>query len=167
MRRISDTYGQTVLLTKLVGDAILCTEQEEPASQFVRLSYRRGKQMAVNAGASALVCIAWLDEPALHGLLERRPLEQISPGTIAEREPLLTRLAKIREDGYVVTRGEVDPEGMGIAVPIFDSTGDNVLAGLSVVALQSRIAREEVRSIVDDLLTASASITAGLLSYRG
>ncbi|MFD1714872.1 IclR family transcriptional regulator [Amnibacterium flavum] len=164
MRRIATEFGQTVLLTKLVGDSILCLEQEDSPTQFVRLSYRRGGQMAVNAGASALACIAWMTGSALRELLERQPLPHISESTVTDVDRLLDRLDQVRRDGYVVTRGEVDPEGMGIGVPVYDGEGQ-VVGALSVVGLQTRIDAATVPRIVDTLLAASASVTAGLSSY--
>jgi DNA-binding IclR family transcriptional regulator len=164
MRGVAERFGQTVLLTKLVAGTILCVEQEDPPAQFVRLSYRRGGQMAFNAGASALVCVAWLDAGRLDTLLREHPLTAISASTITDESAFRARLAAVREDGYVVTRGEVDVEGMGIGVPVFDSTGA-VIAGLSVVGLQTRIAEDDVPRIISALREASAGVTAGLDLY--
>ncbi len=164
MTTIATRFGQTVLLTKLVAGTILCVEQEDPPAQFVRLSYRRGGQMALNAGASALVCVAWLETARLDALLREHTLTAISASTITDEDAFRARLAAVREDGYVVTRGEVDAEGMGIAVPIFDPAG-SVLAGLSVVGLQARIPEGDVPSIIDALRDASEGVAAGLDLY--
>ncbi len=164
MLAVAERFGQTVLLTKLVAGAILCVEQVDAPAQFVRLSYRRGGQMAMNAGASALVCVAWLSDIELDFLLQERPLQRISDDTITDPAAFRARLARIRSDGYVVTRGEVDVEGMGIAVPIFASDG-RVVAGLSVVGLQTRISAEAVPQIIDMLQQSARVVSGGLALY--
>lgn len=164
MRAIANRFGQTALLTKHVGTTILCLEQEDAPAQFVRLSYRRGGYMALNAGASALVCVAWLPEDSIRELIRIEPLARISESTIIDADDFLRRLAQVRHDGHVVTRGEVDVEGMGIAVPIADGTGQ-MIAGLSLVGIRSRISEDTVPTIVEHLRQASAVITAGLAIY--
>jgi DNA-binding IclR family transcriptional regulator len=55
--------------------------------------------------------------------------------------------------------------GMGIAVPIMNAHGE-VVAGLGVVGLQSRIKTLDVPAIIDSLLRVSATVSARLNSYN-
>lgn len=75
----------------------------------------------------------------------------------------MARLRTIREAGYSVTYAEVDRDAMGIAVPIKDPAGD-VAAGLSIVALQSRLSNERREHAVRDLWSASDRIARKLLA---
>lgn len=54
---------------------------------------------------------------------------------------------------------------MGIAVPIMNAHGE-VVAGLSVVGLQSRIKTLDVPAIIDSLRRVSATVSARLNSYN-
>jgi len=147
MRALAEEHGQTVLLTRRSGASIVCIERDEPADQYVRLSYEVGTLLPLNAGASALVLLAWLPEPELRALLGGR-LERFTDRTVTDVEALVERLSTIRRDGYAVTYGEVDPSAIGVAVPLFDDAG-HVEAGLSIVALRDRFSGE-----VDDLVRA-------------
>ena len=53
MRALAGDFQQTVLLTRHIGSAVVCLEREESPGQYVRLSYERGSQFSMNAGAHA------------------------------------------------------------------------------------------------------------------
>ncbi len=158
MRQLAEELHQTVLLTRLSGNSIVCLEREESQRQYVRLSYERGSLLNINAGASALVLLAWLPEARVRELLAAQPLTRFTDATLVDPDAIVERLAAIRSDGFAVTRGEVDPEAMGIAAPIF-SSGGTVVAGLSVVLIQSRIDQEAVPSITDAIVRAAAHLS--------
>lgn len=143
MRRLSERFGQTVLLTRRAGSTVVCLEREVPAGQLVRISYERGAQLPLTAGASALVLLAWLPEDEARALLESTDRPRFTRQTLTEVDELLARLRRIRADGVAVTRAEVDPDAMGIAAPVFDGDGQ-VIAGLSIVALGSRVDDRDV-----------------------
>lgn len=67
--------------------------------------------------------------------------------------------ARESSDGYSITHAEVDPDALGIASPVFNRRGE-VVAGLSIVALDHRIDAEEREQITEALLeSASRSAT--------
>ncbi|WP_353649484.1 IclR family transcriptional regulator [Nakamurella sp. A5-74] len=158
MRQLTERFHQTVLLTRQMGQAVVCLEREESREQYVRLSYERGTILDLNAGASALVLLAWLSEPQQRVALQGAPLRRFTPQSIVELEPLLERLRAIRADGYAVSYGEVDAEAVGIAVPIFRSSGE-VLAAISVVLIRSRVSAEQIDEIRHALLEAAAHLS--------
>lgn len=157
LRALADRFHQTVLLTRLMGNAVVCLEREESSEQYVRLSYQRGTILNVNAGASALVLLAWLPTDTLTRLLASAQLQRFTAASVTDPAELRTRLAQIRDDGYAVTHGEVDPDAIGIAAPIFQSSGA-VLAGLSIVAIRARLSD----SAVDEMLRAVVRTAADL-----
>lgn len=138
MRQLSERFEQTVLLTRRVGTTVMCLEREVFPGQLVRLSYERGSQLPLTAGASALVLLAWLPEETARQLLESAPRPRFTEHTLTEVEDLMARLHQIHQDGYSISEAEVDPDAMGIATPVFDPDGQ-VTAGLSIVALGGRI----------------------------
>lgn len=159
MHRLAHQVSETVLLTRRVGDAVVCVERYEGGQQLVRLSYERGTRLPINAGASALVLLAWLPIHEAREVLGARPLLHFTDNTLTDIEPLLDRLAEIRSAGVSVTVAEVDPDVMGIAAPIVDETGA-VIAGLSVVALRRRVPDERVDDLVAAVRTAADELTA-------
>ena len=96
MRALADEVGETVLLTRLVDDTVVCIERCEGAKQLVRLSYERGSRLPINAGASALTLLAWLPEKEIRELLGRHGLQRFTERTLTDVDVLVQRLAERR-----------------------------------------------------------------------
>jgi DNA-binding IclR family transcriptional regulator len=158
MQELTERFRQTVLLTGRQGNAVVCLEREEAVEQYVRLSYERGTVLALNAGASAQVLLAWMDEPELDKLLATVELRRFTETSITDPKALKNRLSDIREKGYSITIGEVDAEAMGIAAPVFTSTGE-VVAALSVVLIRSRVSPDAVDEIVTAVVETARQLT--------
>lgn len=166
MRALAAASHQTVLLTKRIGQAIVCLEREEWAGQYVRLSYERGTQLDLNAGASALVLLAWMPEPESRALLSEHPLKRFTDSTLTNVDDVLARLAEIRASGLSVTYGEVDSDAMGIAAPIFDADGQ-VVAAVSVVLIQSRLAEGDDDAVIKAVAAAGQELSEQVAISRG
>lgn len=154
LRELADKTGETALLTRRSGDRVVCLEKIDDDTHQVRLSYERGSVLPLNAGASAWVLLAWEDPDLVRGLLERSPLTAATSHSLTDTTMILERLAQIRDAGYAISHGELDPDAIGIAAPIRDDSG-RVVAGASLVAITRRIAGDEhdlavrVREIAD------------------
>ena len=161
MRDLAEDLHQTVLLTKLMGNAVVCLEREEAMAQYVRLSYERGSLLDVNAGASAMVLLMSMTDDQVRALLGSTPLHRFTENTLTDTDAVLRRLTKIRADGYAVSRGEVDSTAMGIAAPLFDSRGA-VVAGLSVVLIRSLVSKEQIERITAAVISSARALSEQL-----
>ncbi len=138
MRALSAQVGETVLLTRRVEELVVCVDRAEADVQPARISYDRGSTLPINAGASALVLLAWVEVDEARQVLQRATLRRFTDSTLTDVEALLDRLEEIRRDGYAITRAELDSDTVGIAAPIFGE-GERVVAAISVAALASRM----------------------------
>lgn len=161
MRRLSEDIGETVLLTRLAGSAAVCLEREEQASSRMRISYERGQVLPLNAGASAFVLLAWLDEATLDRLLDTIVLTPFTPSTLTTREALRSRLGETATQGYGISRGELDLDVLGIAAPIFGSDS-SVVAAISVAAVASRVPAAREPEIINAVLVAGRAVSREL-----
>ncbi|MGW5876693.1 IclR family transcriptional regulator [Nocardiopsis terrae] len=166
MQRLAAQTRESVLLTRRSGDLVICLDRAEPVARPVRISYERGSALPVNAGASALVLLAWEDPAKARALLERAHLTSFTSATLTDVDTLLARLEEIRRLGYSVTRGELDNEVLGIAAPIRDDAGA-VVAALSVAAIAARVPVARQPEIVAAVCTAAAEISEGLVTAAG
>ncbi|MFF0816066.1 IclR family transcriptional regulator [Rhodococcus sp. NPDC003318] len=158
MRELALEFKQTVLLTKRMGTSVVCLEREESPQQYIRLSYERGTVLSLNAGASALVLLAWLPESDVRELLAGVTLPRFNRNTLVDVDSILERLAQIRERGYAMSSGEVDPSVQGVACPVFDRD-DRVVAAVSVVLIKSMVAPVEVDEITDRLVSLAEELS--------
>lgn len=162
MTDLAEAVHETVLLTRRTGNLVVCLDRAESQTHRVRISYERGSTLPLNAGASALALLAWSDRAEVEAVLRSTPLQRFTPATLTEVPDVLKRLDQIRDDGYAMTRAEVDPEVLGIAAPIRDESG-TVAAAVSVAALATRVAPGEEQAIVDKVLAAAGQISERLL----
>ncbi|MFF3504955.1 IclR family transcriptional regulator [Streptomyces sp. NPDC003247] len=160
MDDLRDRTGETVLLTRRVGGNAICLERSE-ADHPARISYERGSVLPINAGASALVLLAWLPTEEAEKLLSREPLTRFTPNTPTDVKELSARLDRIREEGHCVSRGELDDNILGIAAPLRDAHG-SVTAAISIAALERRVPAERLPDVLDMVRDAARRISETL-----
>ncbi|MFF4590329.1 IclR family transcriptional regulator [Streptomyces sp. NPDC001388] len=161
MQELAEEVRETVLLTRRTGDLIVCVDRAESGTRAVRISYERGSTLPLNAGASALVLLAWSPEDEARRLLETAELRRFTPATLTDVDALMERLARIRRLGYSVTRGELDPDVVGIAAPITAPNGQ-VTAAVSVAALASRVYPEAEAEFAQKVRATASEISERL-----
>jgi DNA-binding IclR family transcriptional regulator len=166
MTELSEDVCETVLLTRRAGDLVVCVDRAEAGARAVRISYERGSTLPLNAGASALVLLAWIPQDEARRLLETAELRRFTSATITDVDTLMDRLAHIRRVGYSATRGELDPDVTGVAAPIRDAE-HKVVAAVSVAALASRVFPEAEAELAQKVLTTAQKITDRLIAVGG
>lgn len=160
MRDLAEMTGESVLLTRRSGAAVVCLDLVE-AQHPIRLSYERGHVLPINAGAAAQVLLAWSPDREVDDVLARQALQRFTAKTITEPVKLKARLAGIREKGVAVSRGELDENVLGIAAPIRDGDGQ-VRAAVSIAALSSRIPQSRVPAASNAVIEAADRISRQL-----
>ncbi|MCS7482882.1 IclR family transcriptional regulator [Umezawaea endophytica] len=159
LEELAESVNETALLTRRVGGVVTCLDRAESHAHRVRISYERGSTLPVNAGASALVILAFAPPAEAKEILESSPLRRFTPATLVDVESVMTRLETIRRHGYAITRSEVDHDVLGIAAPIRDGSG-RATAAISVAAVASRVSTQFEHEIITAVLAAAARITA-------
>jgi DNA-binding IclR family transcriptional regulator len=132
--------------------------EAEPLENRVRLSYERGTVLPLNAGASAWVLLAWESREECERLLADHPFTSLTSASVESPADVTARLGEIREAGFAVTRGELDPDAIGIAAPIRDDRG-KVVAGLSVVSINRRVPAEREAELVEVVLKSAGQLS--------
>ncbi|MEU4160837.1 IclR family transcriptional regulator [Actinoplanes sp. NPDC026670] len=166
MTVLSEQARETVLLTRRAGDLVVCVDRVEARTRAVRISYERGSSLPLNAGAAALVLLAWSPASEVRSLLASTDLQKFTPETLTSVDAIMKRLVEIRETGYAVTRAELDPDVLGISAPIRDGSGQ-VVAAVSVAALASRVNAEAEPQIITQVLDTAGRISDKLAMVAG
>lgn len=166
LTELAAAVDETALLTRRVGDLVVCLERAESQVHRVRISYERGSTLPVNAGASALVLLAWTEPAEARKLLEGSRLQRFTAATLTDVDDLMARLEQIRNDGYSITRSELDHDVLGIAAPIRDGAG-RVVAAISVAAVASRISQQRETEIRTQVCRTADTISDRLAAADG
>lgn len=135
--RLRDMTGENASFSMLInGKAILIYREE--SQQFVRVMGNVGQERPLYAGATGKILGAYQEESVIRKRLMEEPMKAFTENTILSPEGLLNEYAKIREQGYAISDGELNSETIGIGAPIYDESG-NVWAAVSIGAPKMRV----------------------------
>lgn len=124
--------SSTVLLCRIFRETVLCVHEVAEADRQTRVSYERGRPMPLFRGATSKIILAHLPARDLRRLYETHRAE-IGAAKLGDAwEAFRSNMARMRKAGHAVTHAEIDPERIGIAVPILDDHR-RVLGSLSYV----------------------------------
>lgn len=143
MVELAEETHHTVLLTRRSGTHAVCVDAVE-SSRPVRISYRVGHVTPLNAGAAAQVLLAWEDSRVVDEVLRGAEWARFTDRTITDSATMAERLKRIRARGMAIAQGELDPDIVGVAAPIFDSNS-TVRAAVSIAAVSSRYQSKRAR----------------------
>lgn len=155
--------GQVVLLCSLFRETVLCVHQAGH-DKALAVSYARGRPMPLFRGATSKVILACLPERRLTRLFVGHQAEIRKAGLGRTREEFLAALKSIRRRGYSITRAEVDPGVVGVAVPVFG--GERAVIGsLSIVFSEKRFPERRTDQVISALTRAAETIRADLARF--
>jgi len=97
-------------------------------------------------------------------MLPAGKLEARTARTITGRTALAAELAVVRERGWAVTDGELEPGLVAVAAPVF--AGRAVIAAVSVSAPASRLPAAQVQDVAASCMAAAGALSA-LLGKEG
>ncbi len=121
----------------------------------MRLSYRRGLALPLHVGASGKPLLAHLPARTVADYLRFVARNQPAPGA-GGRQALDRQLAEIRRTGVCVTVGELEPDSIGLGVPVFT---DRRIAGcLSLAGHRSRFPSDRIRAVSKQLQRAGDAV---------
>lgn len=159
LRRLCDTYGETVHYATLDGRWVVYRSKLDPPSGAVRLTSVVGGRNPAHTTAVGKLLLSFV----LHSLGEVRdwigdePLTTPTAGSIGTAEALHAELVRTRERGYGVDDQENEPGVNCLAVPAF-LTSPSVPSG--AISISGLAYRTPLSALVDDV-PAIRAIVAG------
>jgi DNA-binding IclR family transcriptional regulator len=141
---VAQTSGD-VLLANVYGDQVMVVHREHGPAP-VAISYDRGRPHPLFRGATAKAVLPFLPRAQLRRLFETRAREVRAAGLGRTWEEFRAGLAEIRRQGFVIGHGELDPDVIGIAAPIF-ADQKRVLGSLVLI-----VTKQHYQMLNQDLL---------------
>lgn len=147
--------SETTFVTVRSGWHALCFEQVE-CSRPVRLSYRKGEQFPLYAGASGKIVMAYMSSHEQEHVLNGE-LKVFTEPKYVEPKRIRRDLSEIRRQGFAHTAGELDTDAWAICVPILLWDGKFV-AGLNVAGPLHRLPADKMETVLACLKDAANRI---------
>lgn len=160
---LEDLYEAThqhVQLAVLDGSEVVYVERIS-ARTAVKIMSRVGGRLPVHATGVGLVLLAFAP-PEVQERVLAAPLKRYSGKTITEPERLRRVLADVRRDGYALSDGQIEPEVLSVAAPVYGEA-DTVIAAISIVVPAEGA---EPRALVPAVRAAARGISRALGAPR-
>lgn len=139
--RLRDLTGENASFSMLINGKANLVYREE-SLQLVRVAGNVGEERSLHAGSTGKVLGAFQDEDVIRKRLMEEPLTAYTERTITAPNMLLEEYARIRQQGYAISDGELNIETIGIGAPVRNDAG-TVWAAISIGAPRMRV--DEVR----------------------
>ncbi|OFI38517.1 IclR family transcriptional regulator [Arthrobacter sp. SW1] len=163
LKDIVDTVGETAVMVIRVGTRAMCLRRVEP-EKAIKYTFAVNELLPLSAGAGPRALLAWAPADVVRQVLDAG-LPRFTDNT-PTAEQLQSSLAQIRASGWVVSRGELDPGAVSVAVPVmFD--GEAVCA-LNVAGPETRCgSRTWLNSTLKTLNASAENLAASLGALAG
>ena len=157
LEMLAERTGETVLVRVIDGLASVCVAKVDSRHEF-RVHPDFGVRRPLHVGSGKLLLA--FAESALVERVIAAGLQRFTPNTTVTPSGLRAQLARIREQGYGISRGERIAGAFAIGVPIRDERGA-VVASLSIAGPAVRLS-DKIDTHLGMLHKAAQKISEGL-----
>ncbi len=153
MEELTKQANETSVLFVRSGESCVCI-QNVRSKGLLQFAVENGRILPLHSGASGKCILAYENE---------KLIERVAAGleNADEGKRLIEECRSIRDMGYCITRGEVDPDIYAIAAPVLNSIGQ-VVASLSIAGPSFRCNDNDDSRIVDYVRSAAAELSQRL-----
>ncbi|MDB5405252.1 MAG: hypothetical protein JWL84_164 [Rhodospirillales bacterium] len=162
MRHLVDACNETALLgiyNQVRQEMMFAASVESGHS--LRYVIELNKWMPVHTGASGLAIMAFLSETEIQSIIHRTRLAPLTGRSITESYRIVAELENVRQRGFAFTRGQRIPGAVGLAAPMFGSSGE-VLGDICLTIPEQRFDDASKDHLVDLLVACADRITSDI-----
>lgn len=168
-RDIMDVYaarrGINLILSRYYGDRVVCSHTAWVNPNLTQI-YERGRPLPLFYGAMAKVILANLGAYQLRSLMLRHVDDIRKAGLGSDWKEFRGTMMRLRKQGSCVTHAEITPESVGVAAPLFDTSG-HVTGSIAYAVPRDAFERIDETSLRQDIMAAAAEIGVRLKEITG
>ena len=127
---------------------------ELPSPHVLSVSRGIGPMGHLARGASGKALLASMDRETVDTVMRSLPKD-------VDKRRLVEELAKVRRDGFRVSRGEVFAGAVSIAAPYFDHT-HRVAGSIAIFAPEARVTKDWTARMTKSVVAAAAELSSAL-----
>jgi len=163
LRELAEKSGETVDLEVLSGSNVV-TIEEIAGKHVVAAAGAIGMPWAAHATSNGKLLLAH-QPPEKQRQILSRTLKRFTPRTLTDPKTVARELARVREQGYAISFGELEEHLVAIGMPIRSRNGDAV-AAVSLSGPDTRLTADKLPALLRLGLETCARISARL-GYHG
>ena len=156
LSKLSSQTGESVHLSILDGSEVVYIDKIEgtyPIAAYTRV----GGRAPAYCVATGKAMLSYVEESKIKSIIPT--LEKFTSATLSSHAALCEDLAKIRELGYAVNKGEWREGVFGIAAPIMELDG-KVIGAIGISGPSSRYKARQIKAYAEAVVTAARAISA-------
>src|SRR5262245_41779702 len=163
LRELAEKTGETIDLEVLSGGNVV-TIEEIAGKHVVAATGAIGMPWAAHATSNGKVLLAHQPIEKQRQILSRT-LRRFTSRTLTDAKAVARELAKVREQGYALSFGELEEHLVAIGVPIRGRNGDAV-AAVSISGPDTRVTQDKISGLLRLGMETCARISMRL-GYHG
>lgn len=160
MQALSAAVGHGVAAGVIEGQHVVYVERVE-ASTEIRVDHQIGGRRPIHTSSIGKAIAAYVPTAELDAILSGYSFERFTDYTIVDREAFLVDLAKVRRQGWALSRNEGVLGGSSISAPVFDRTG-RVIGAIGISGVSIALRGTALQRMVTLLTTAGRATSADL-----
>jgi DNA-binding IclR family transcriptional regulator len=156
LEELSHLSGETTSLQVRQGfDRIVA--QRVHSSYSLGYTLRIGLRLPLHIGASGLVLSAAMPDDQFLQFLDTVREIRLASGETLTREACLSRLERVRQQGFAISHGEREAGVVSIAAPVARPSGE-VIAAVALTGPPSRLPEEKIEALSLEVRRAAREI---------
>jgi len=164
LESLVSTTGESAAIFVREGTIRYCLVKKDGPSPL-RYSVTEGEPLPLYAGAPGKVLLAYATPEARRQILSDTTLERITSTTITGMGELEQELETIRRKGYAISQGEVLPDAISLAAPVFDHDS-KVNYSLQIGGPSQRLTPDRWPELIPKLLDCAKELSV-LMGKKG
>jgi DNA-binding IclR family transcriptional regulator len=159
LERVCAQTGESASLA--VGRRTGLVYVDEVAPRSVLTVNWLARPVPLHATSTGKAWLAWLPEPEARSVLGP-VLEGFTDATVTDVSRLLGEFGQIREQGYAVSAGELEPALYGVSAPVLRGGDHRPLAVFSIWGLADRLPPSRFEALAAIAIDAAAAVETAL-----
>ena len=160
MESLRDDVEMAVHLVVRDGNEAVYLEKVE-SHRPVRLFTQVGRRAPLHVTACPRVLLAGCSDEEISRYLSSAKMTKFTKNTVSDVDTVWNKIREIREKGYSVAYGELEPETAAIAVPIRNHRGE-VVAALSLAGPEWHFRTDDIDHLASKVKVCASCISKEL-----
>ena len=164
MKALRDKINEVIHLVVIDHNEAIYIEKVE-GLQALRLVTRIGKREPLHVGSGPKLLLAFQEDEFIQEYIDHIDFNQLNERGALNRRELIEQIREIQKNGFAVSKGEQDPDTIGVSYPIFNYM-NIMVASLAVSGPSIRFFGERGQYIQEQTKITALEISRAL-GYMG
>lgn len=147
MTALVEQLNESCSAAVLDGFDVVYVARVATTKRIMSVTLNVGSRLPAIATSMGRVLLADMSLPALDNFIDTCLIEQYTEHTITDKSALMSKIAKVKQQGYSLVEQELEIGLTSISVPVHNGAGE-VIAALNVSTHMSQTAKQQIFEVI-------------------